>query len=287
MDIGKYGVFYFLDSLTAGQAADFAKEVERLGYGALWFPEAVGRNSMVTAAWLLSHTGRLVVASGIANIYARDPQAAVAARKALDELSGGRYLLGLGVSHAPFVEDVRGHSFHKPLARMKEYLEKMGRAVYQAPAPAVSGETVLGALGPQMTALSARLADGAHPYNVTPEHTAWARKIVGPEKRVYVEHKVVLETDPHKARAAAKQSLDFYLGLPNYRNNWLRLGFSQEDLAGPSDRFLDEMVYWGDADTIARKLNRHLEAGADHVCIQPLGDNPLECLRALAEKLSF
>lgn len=284
MDIKKFGVFYFVDSMSAPQLAHFAREVESLGYGALWFPEAVGRNTMVTAAWLLSQTEKLVVASGIANIYARDPQAAVAGRKALDELSGGRYLLGLGVSHAPLVEDVRGHSFHKPLARMKDYLEKMQKAVYQAPAPEKSGELVLGALGPKMTELSAKLADGAHPYNVTPEHTADTRKIVGPDKRVYVEHKVVLETDPVKARAAAKQTLDFYMGLPNYRNNWLRLGFTEEELnpEKPGDRFLDEMVYWGDARTIRKKLNRHFEAGADHVCVQPLGDDPLACLKALA-----
>lgn len=284
MDIGKYGVFYFLDNLTAPKAVEFAQEVERLGYGALWYPEAVGRNSMVTASWLLAHTSKLFVASGIANIYARDPQATVAAQKALNELSGGRYLLGLGVSHAPLVEDLRGHSFHKPLARMREYLEKMSQAVYQAPEAGVSGEVVIGALGPKMTELAAELTDGAHPYNVTPEHTAFARRLVGPNKKVYVEHKVVLETDPEKARAAAKQSLDFYLGLPNYSNNWKRLGFSDEDLAGPSDHFLDELVYWGDADTIVKKLNRHLEAGADHVCIQPLGENPLECLKALSQK---
>ncbi len=287
MNIGKYGVFYFLDSLTAPKAADFAKEVERLGYGALWYPEAVGRDSMVTAAWILNHTKKLVAASGIANIYARDPQAAVAAHKALNELSGGRFLLGLGVSHAPLVEDVRGHSFHKPLARMREYLEKMESAVYHAPAPTSSGEVVIGALGPKMTELSARLADGAHPYNVTPEHTAWARRIVGPGKRVYVEHKVMLETDPSKARKAAKEFLASYLGLPNYRNNWLRLGFSEADLSGPSDHFIDEMVYWGEAGTIAEKLERHLEAGADHVCIQPMGDNALACLEALAEKLGL
>lgn len=282
MNIGKFGVFYFLDSFSAQQTAHFAQEVEKMGYGALWYPEAVGRNTMVTAAWLLSQTDKLVVASGIANIFARDAQATVAARKALDELSGGRYLLGLGVSHAPLVEDMRGHSYHKPLARMRHYLEKMNEAIYQSIPPEKSGELVIGALGPKMTALAGELTDGAHPYNVTPEHTAKAREIVGPDKKVYVEHKVVLETDPAKARAVAKQALDFYINLPNYRNNWKRLGFSEEDLAGPSDRFLDEMVYWGDAETIKAKLNKHLEAGADHVCIQPLGEEPLETLRALA-----
>jgi len=283
MNIGKLGVFYFLDNFSATRSVEFAQKIEKMGYGALWYPEAVGRNTMVTAAWLLAHTKTLVVASGIANIFARDAQATVAARKALDELSGGRYILGLGVSHAPLVQDMRGHHYSKPLARMRDYLEKMDQAVYQSVPPEKEGELVIGALGPKMTALSAELTDGAHPYNVTPEHTRKAREIVGPEKKVYVEQKVLLETDPEVARAKARESLSFYLGLPNYQKNWERLGFTKEDFENGSDRLMDAMVIWGNKDKVAAGIQKHFEAGADHVCLQPLGDSPLETLAELAD----
>ncbi|MBI3929025.1 MAG: TIGR03620 family F420-dependent LLM class oxidoreductase [Armatimonadetes bacterium] len=272
MEIGKLGVFYFTDGFTAAQAAGFARKVERLGYGALWYPEALGRETMAHASWLLANTERLVIASGIANIFARDPQATAAASLALSEQSNSRYLLGLGVSHAPLVRDVRGHAYHKPLQRMREYLQNMGRAVYRAPRPSEDSEVVLAALGPKMLELAGAMTDGAHPYNVTPEHTAFARGILGPEKRLYVEQKVMLETDPTRARAAARQALDFYLAAENYRNNWKRLGFGDGEIDGPSDRFLDAMVAWGDADALRRRIQEHWDAGADHVCIQPVGD---------------
>ena len=284
MNIGKLGVFYFTDALTAPQAADFARSVEQMGYGALWYPEAVGRNSMVTAAWLLSQTTDLVIASGIANIFARDAQAAAAARASLNELSGGRFLLGLGVSHPPLVEDMRGHSFTKPLTRMREYLKKMEKAVYQSPAPATMGETVLAALGPKMTELAAEMTDGAHPYNVTPDHTAKARAILGPNKKLYVEQMIVVETDPEKARAVAKQSLSMYLPMVNYQKNWAREGFQSEDWEQPSNRLLDAMVAWGDAETVNKRIQEHFDAGADHVCLQPLGENPLDTLKPFAPK---
>lgn len=270
MDIGKLGVFLFTDSLTAAQAAELADRIEKWGYGALWFPEAVGRNSVAHASWLLASTRRLVVASGIANIYARDAQAAAAARLTLNEQSGNRYLMGLGVSHAPLVEGLRGHHYGKPIQAMRSYLEKMRQATYRAPAPAGESELVLAALGPRMLELAAELTDGAHPYNVTPEHTAMARKILGPGKRLYVEHKVVLETDPVKAREIGRQGLAFYKDLPNYRNNWLRLGFTEDDCAGPSDRLVDAVVAWGDEARIRARIQEHYQAGADHVCIQPL-----------------
>jgi probable F420-dependent oxidoreductase len=281
MSIGKLGVFYFIDSLSAPQAADFARTVERLGYGALWYPEAVGRNSMVTAAWLLTQTRTLTVASGIANIFARDAQAAAGGRHALNELSGGRFLMGLGVSHAPLVEDLRGHIFKNPLQRMRDYIEKMNGAVYQSPMPEQSGELVLAALGPKMTALAGELSDGAYPYNVTPEHTARSRAILGPGKKLYVEQKVLLETDPAKARAVARESLGFYLSMVNYQNTWATLGFVPSDWEQASDKFLDAMVAWGDEEAIRKRIDEHLQAGADHVCIQPLGD-PGKVLELLA-----
>ncbi len=272
MQIGKLGVFSFLDTMSAPDMASFAQAVEGMGYGALWYPEAVGRNSMVAAAWLLSQTNSLVVASGIANIYARDAQAAAGARHALNEMSGGRYLMGLGVSHAPLVEDMRGHVFKKPLARMRDYVAKMEQATYGAPAPERSGELVVAALGPKMAALAGEISDGAHPYNVTPEHTAKTREILGPNKKLYVEQKVLLETDPARARAAAKENLSFYLPMVNYQKNWARLGFEPSDWEEGSDRLMDAMVAWGDASALRKRVEEHLEAGADHVCIQPLGD---------------
>lgn len=281
MNIGKLGVFHFLDTLSAPETAALAREVEQLGYGALWYPEALGRNSMVQASWLLCNTTKLVVASGIANIYARDAQATASARLALNEMSGGRFLLGLGVSHAPLVESMRGHSYSRPLEAMRNYLEKMSQATYQAPAPAHNGQLVLAALGPKMLELAGAQSDGAHPYNVTPEHTRRARQILGPNKRLYVEQKVALETDPQKARDLARQGLGFYMSLPNYRNNWLTLGFSEDDLAGPSDAFLDAMLAWGDENQVRQKIEEHYQAGADHVCIQVLGDLQAT-LRALA-----
>lgn len=271
MNIGKLGVWYFTDVLTAAEAATFAHTVESLGYGALWYPEAVGRNSLAHASWLLSRTSKLVIATGIANIYGRDAQSMQAARQTLDEQSGGRFLLGLGVSHAPLVEALRGHNYTKPLTFMREYLEKMEQATYQAPAPAENGELVLAALGPKMLELSRDKTDGAHPYNVTPEHTAKARQILGPKKKLYVEQKVYLQTDPEKAREVAKATLAMYLPLPNYRNAWFGMGFSEAEVDGTSDRFLDAMVAWGDESAIAERIQTHLDAGADHVCIQPLG----------------
>jgi probable F420-dependent oxidoreductase len=271
MQIKKLGVWFFTEGLTAVEAARFARRVEQLGYGALWIPEARGRNSLVHSSWLLCQTETLVVATGIANVFARDAQAAAGARHALDEQSGGRFLLGLGVSHAPLVERLRGHSYRQPLAYMREYLQKMEQAVYDAPMPEKRGELVLAALGPKMLELSRDAADGAHPYNVTPEHTAEARRILGPGKRLYVEQKVMLETDPGRARAAAREVLRMYTGLPNYRNNWLRLGFSEAEIDGSADRFLDAMVAWGDEDAIAARIRAHWEAGADHVCLQPVG----------------
>lgn len=289
MDIKKLGVWFFTEGLSAREAAEFARQVEGWGYGALWIPEARGRDALVHSSWLLSQTSRLVVATGIANIYARDPQATVSARNTLNEQSNGRFLLGLGVSHAPLVETLRGHDYKKPLSYMRGYLEKMEAAVYDAPMPAQKGQVVLAALGPKMLALSGTHADGAHPYNVTPEHTAKAREILGPEKKLYVEQKVMLETDASKARAAARQMLSMYVKLPNYRNNWLNLGFSDSEIDTMSDRFLDAMVAWGDEDAVAARIEAHWDAGADHVCLQPLGgvlphQPELSVLEAMAKR---
>jgi probable F420-dependent oxidoreductase len=225
----------------------------------------------VHAAWLLANTRQLVIASGIANIYSRDAMTMRASQNGLAEQSDGRFLLGLGVSHVPLVEGLHGLSYGQPIATMRRYLETMQQASYKAPLPAVAPPTVLAALGPKMIALSRDSADGAHPYNVTPEHTAQARALLGPGKLLCPEQMVLLRTDAGEARAIGRRTLKLYLGLPNYRNNWTRLGFTDEDLDhGGSDRFIDAMVAWGDEAQIRARIQEHWDAGADHVCIQVL-----------------
>jgi len=271
MKLGKLGVWVSMDSMTAATAAAFAKQVEERGYAALWIPESRGRNALVHSAWLLANTQRLIVATGIANIYARDPMAMANGQRGLNEQSDGRFLLGVGVSHRPMVQGVRGHTYGKPVTTMRAYLEGMRDAPYQAPMPREKPLTIVAALGPRMMALSSELADGAHPYNTTPEHTAEARAILGPDKLLCPEVWVLLETDRATARSAAREALSRYLQLENYVNSWLRQGFRDDDLAGGgSDRLLDAMVAWGDEGAIRARVQQYWDAGADHVCIQPI-----------------
>ena len=271
MKLGKLGVWVSMDSMTAATAPAFAKQVEERGYAALWIPESRGRNALVHSAWLLANTQRLIVATGIANIYARDPMAMANGQRGLNEQSDGRFLLGVGVSHRPMVQGVRGHTYGKPVTTMRAYLEGMRDAPYQAPMPREKPLTIVAALGPRMMALSSELADGAHPYNTTPEHTAEARAILGPDKLLCPEVWVLLETDRATARSAAREALSRYLQLENYVNSWRRQGFRDDDLAGGgSDRLLDAMVAWGDEGAIRARVQQYWDAGADHVCIQPI-----------------
>jgi probable F420-dependent oxidoreductase len=268
MKLGKYGVWTFVDGLPAAQAAAFAKELENWGYSALWIPEAVSREAFVSAGWLLANTTKLVVGTAIANIYARDPMAAACAQKALAEQSGGRFLLGLGVSHAPMVS-MRGHAYQSPVKTMREYLKAMSQAPYMSVPPAEKPLTMIAALGPKMLELAKTDADGALPYNTTPEHTAQARKILGAGKLLCVEQKVILETNPATARAAGRKFIVHYLSLVNYRNLWKRLGFNEQDFEnGGSDRLIDAVFAWGDEKAVRGRLQAHLDAGADHVSIQ-------------------
>jgi probable F420-dependent oxidoreductase len=271
MKLGKLGVWAGLDAMAAGDALAFARRLEKRGYATLWTPESRGRNVLVNAAWLLAGTSSLIVATGIANIYARDAVAMANAQRGLNEQSGNRFLLGLGVSHRPLVSDMRGHVYARPVATMRSYLEAMRAAPYQAPPPSQPPSTVLAALGPRMLALAAEMTDGAHPYCVTPEHTAQARRILGPGKLLCPELMVLLETDAAKARAGARAALATYLQLENYANNWRRLGFTDDDLAGGgSNRFVDANVAWGDEGAIRERIQLFWDAGADHVCIQSI-----------------
>ncbi len=289
MKLGQLGVWYFLDGMPAPAAAAAAKRIESLGYSALWIPETIGRHPFVQASWLLANTDKLIVATGIANIYHREPGVTVAGRNALAEQSGNRFLLGMGVSHKPLVEGLRGLNYGPPVPTMRSYLEKMAASPYQAVPPSETPPTVIAALGPQMLKLARDTCTGAHPYFSSPDHTAMAREILGPDKWLCVEQKVILEADPAKARALARPVAQIYLGLPNYRNNWLRMGLSEADLEnGGSDRFIDTTFAWGTVDQIETRLKAHFDAGASHVCIQPVntngqfGDLHWDALEALA-----
>ena len=270
MKLGRLGVWYSTDKLNGAQLADLVRVIESSGYSAFWYPESRGYESMSLAAYLLSKSTRLTIGSSIANIYARDPFTAQRAMVSLNNLYGGRFILGLGVSHIPMVEGLRGHRYDKPLGAMRAYLDGLHKGLPAGDEPPV----VVAALGPKMLALSAEKSIGAVPYNVTPKHTAKAATILGPKKILAVEQKITLETDPAKARALGRKELARYMVLPNYRNNWLREGFTEADLAnGGSDRFIDAMCLWGDAATIKKGLRAHFEAGATHVCLQPVHDD--------------
>ena len=279
IDLGRVGIWTgLLDQVPSSQAIELAAEVEEMGYRAIWIPEAVGRDPFVAAALLLQGTSSIKVATGIANIYARDPMTTANAQRTVEEAFPGRFLLGLGVSHRRLVQDLRNHEYSRPLSYMRDYLARMQEALFLAHGPQELPEIVLAALGPKMLALSAEAAAGAHPYFVPPEHTAIARDVMGPDAALYPEQMVVLETDPATARALARKNMAPYLGLPNYTNNLLRLGFEQSDIdggpgGGPSDRLVDAIVAWGTPEQVTSRVREHLDAGADHVGVQVLADN--------------
>ena len=272
INMGKLGIWFSHNPMSIAESVAFAQQVEACGYGALWIPEAIGREPLVHLAYLASKTSSLVLATGIANIWARDAVTMAAAQKTLVELSENRFLLGLGVSHAPLVEGVRGHRYHRPLSYMRDYLDKMAAAIYDSPAPAEKPPMVLAALRQKMLTLARDKADGAHPYFVPPAHTRRAREILGPGKLLAPAQAVILEADPAKARVAAREYMKTYVPrLPNYRNNLLELGYTEADFAnGCSDRLVDDIVAWGDVATIKARIQAHYDAGADHVCILPL-----------------
>jgi probable F420-dependent oxidoreductase len=291
IQLGRVGIWTRqLEDQPAAKAQETARELEELGYGALWFGEAFGREALTNAGLLLAGTKRMIIAIGIANIYARDALAMSGGQKTLAEAYPNRFLLGLGVSHIPLVEQLRGHRYEKPVATMQTYLDAMDKAPYQSVPPPTKPLRVLAALGPKMLQLSAERADGAHPYNVNPEHTAQARKILGPQPYLCPEQAVVIETDPDKARGIGRAFLAIYLTLPNYTNNFLRLGFDESDFKdGGSNRLIDAIIAWGDLNAIRTRIREHHAAGADHVCIQVLTTDakalPLREWRELAPAL--
>ena len=281
---GRHGVWYAADKLKPNEWVRFLQEVEALGYDALWHSESRHYEAMSFGAFALSNTTKLNIGTSIANIYARDAISSASAAATLNEFSDGRYILGLGVSHVPLVENLRGHEYRKPVTSMRRYLSQMRTAGDDANQWPVT----IAALGPKMLELSAEMTQGALPYNVTPEHTAKAASILSPDQWLVVEQKFCLESDATKARTLAREELARYMALPNYVNNWRRLGFTDDDFAnGGSDRFMDAMVVWGDEDTIRERMREHFDAGATHVCIQPVHeagdlDAALKMLKVMA-----
>jgi probable F420-dependent oxidoreductase len=263
-----------LDSLSPRASADAVGAIESLGYAALWLPEAWGREAFTNAGLALSATSTMKIATGIANIWARDAVSASNAAKTLGAAFDDRFILGLGVSHRPLVERLRGHDYVTPLRAMREYLRAMDAAPMHAFETEQRNARVLAALGPRMLELASEMADGVHPYLVTPEHTALARAAVG-EKFIGVEQAVVLGRDRDEFLRRAHQYLEFYTGLENYKNSWRRMGFADEDFVrGGSVRLCEAMVVHGDEAAVLARINEHRQAGADHVCLQVLGEQP-------------
>ncbi|MER3453138.1 MAG: LLM class F420-dependent oxidoreductase [Chloroflexota bacterium] len=264
-----------------------AHEAEVMGYAALWIPD-VGGDVLASVETLLGATQGIVVATGILNIWMHDPAEVAARRAAWPPAWRSRFLAGLGVSHAALIDRMEAGRYRRPLSTMRAYLDALDAATPPLPA----GARVLAALGPRMLALAAERAAGAHPYNVTPEHTAMARAVLGPDRILAPEQAVTLATDPGVARELGRRHLSVYLGLENYLNNLRRLGFGDDDFAhGGSDRLVDALVPWGSAEQVARRVREHLDAGADHVCVQVVTpeprEPPLRVWQELAEALGL
>lgn len=275
-----------MDGLPVHDVIAFAGTVEDLGIGGLWFGEAYGRESFAQAGLLLDGSQDLVVGQSIASIWARDAFAARGAQATLNARHDGRFVMGLGVSHRPMVEGLRGHDYARPLAAMRAWLTALDERSPMAPDAASSRPRMIAALGPRMLELAAELADGALPYLTLPSHTAEARELVGPEAVLVVEHgAVVADLPADEARTRVRDHLEIYTGLPNYRNSWTRQGFDESDyVRGGSHRLQDALVTVGLDDTVSR-VQEHLDAGADQVAVQVLGqhalDTPVDDVRAL------
>jgi probable F420-dependent oxidoreductase len=260
--------------------------LEAGGFSAIWTNEAYGREAMTGAMLLLEASSTLVVATGIASIYARDAMATAGASRTLAERSSERFVLGLGVSHRPLVERTRGGVYDPPLEAMARYLDAYDAAAIMSAERDTRPPLVLAALGPKMLHLAATRTDGALPYLVTTEHTARARAALGPDAFLAVEQSVVLGEDREEFLRRAHEHLNWYTGLENYRASWRRLGFGDEDFGrGGSERLCDAIVVHGDAEDVEQRVDEHLAAGADHVCLQVLGASSLEVPFAQWEEL--
>ena len=272
MELGRFGVWSAaLRYGDRGEARDAAAELETLGYGTLWLPGGIGGDIFDAVKALLDATRRVALATGIVNLWMHDVAEVATAHAQLTSAHPDRFLLGLGVSHALLVDANHPGRYRRPLAATRRYLDGLDAAAPPVPV----AERALAALGPKMLALARDRSRGAHPYLVTPEHTSRARAELGDGALLAPEQSAVLERDPALARELARHHLAIYLQLPNYVRNLRRLGFSDDDVAAPgSDRLVDRIVAWGDADAIAGRVRDHRDAGADHVCVQVIGPDP-------------
>ncbi len=283
MELGRVGIWSGqLRRADPAAISEAAAELDELGFGAIWIPGGHGGDVFGDAARLLAATTRATVATGILNIWMHTPDEAATGHATLTGEHPDRFLLGLGVSHEPPVTN-SGQVYQRPLAKMRDYLD----ALDAADPPVPVDERMLAALGPRMLELARDRSAGAHPYLVTPDHTAAARGVLGDGPLLATEVMVVLDDDAERARAVARQHLSRYMVLPNYTNNFLRHGFDEDDLRdGGSDRLIDGLIPWGDLDTIAARISEHHAAGADHVCIQVLQSDaaalPRDAWRRLA-----
>lgn len=294
VDLGRLGVWGHLDSLPATQLADYAARIEALGFGTLWVPETVGREPFTLLGLLAGQTSSILLGTSIASIWGHDAQTTRMAAMTLQEATDGRFVLGLGVSHPHLAQRLRGHTFERPLTRMREYLDAYRAAVYKGPIAEGAAEPpiLLAALRERMLALSATEADGAFPYLVTPERVAWTRSVLdaaapGRQPLLAVSMPAVLETDAERARQAARAYLASYLRTPTYQATWALQGFGEADWEKPgSDRLIDAMVAWGDAAALHLRIAELVAGGANHVAVIPLADDGstenLAVLEALA-----
>ena len=270
-DLGRYGVFVAFRSIEPGLAA----QIESLGYGAAW----IGGSPDAELDWVdpaLAQTNSLQLATGIVNIWSAPAPVVAQSYKRIESAHPGRFLLGIGVGHREHTEE-----YVKPYDALVDYLDELDNAMVP------TSRRVLAALGPRVLKLAAERSAGAHPYLTTPQHTAKAREEMGNSVFLAPEHKVVLTTDANEARRIGRETVDHYLGLSNYVNNWLRLGFSEDDVRRPgSDRLIDAVVAYGTPEAIVQRLNEHLEAGADHVAIQVLGGWTPETLLPVLSELA-
>jgi probable F420-dependent oxidoreductase len=292
-DIGRIGVFSVpLEVLPREQGAAFARRLEEIGYTAVWTGEGLGTREIFTNAMgVLAGTERIVFCAGIANIWGRDPVTTVTSTRTVQESYPGRFLLGLGISHREQV-DPRGHVYGKPVETMRAYLAAMDTVPFVSPLPGEAAmtspvERVLAALRPPMVRLSAEAADGTHPYMTTPETTRLHRELLGAGPFLAPEQAFLFETDVAEARRVGRVYLEWYLGVENFRKSLLWQGFSEEDVAnGGSDHLVDSIVAWGDEETIVPRILAHLEAGADHISVQAISENPIEPGLAQYERLA-
>lgn len=265
-----HGVISILDNLTAPELVEFVQGIESHGYASYWIPELFGREPMATAAYLLAHTREISVATGIANIYARDPHAMVQAQHTLSELSGRRFMLGLGVSNVG-LNTTRGHTWQQPLRKLSKYLDDMAAVTPEGAARDSMAPIHIAAHGPKLQSLASTRCDGVLTYLMSPEHTRLSRQRIGTEADLNVVCMMLAETDSMRARSLARSALAYYLTLDYYHREWAELGFSKGDFRnGGSDELIDMLVGWGDADALQARIAEHVDAGASRILIMPL-----------------